>query len=250
MNPEDIDNLMNLMAGNPIYSGEIPIRPFKLGEIAEVGYMEFQNNIGILSLTLGEMIEAIDDFELQANLKAEQHMYKTFDLLVASPEISNILVDALKMVFRTSEVKLVDDVNYEDIYVSVSKKHKIDRNNFDEVASVVKMQNNPQIGTKKKEHEYNPSNEIARQIAEKIEKGKQKVKEEKEGDGDGLMIVDIISAVTAMSNSINKINVWEYTLYQLYDEFTRLNKIDNYRVAIQASMMAPDVEVEHWSDPL
>ena len=67
---------------------------------------------------------------------------------------------------------------------------------------------------------------------------------------EGVDLQDVISAVTSMSNSINKVNINEYTLYQLYDEFARLVKIDNYRLQIQASMWASDVEVHHWSEPL
>ena len=95
-------------------------------------------------------------------------------------------------------------------------------------------------------------NELAKSIAEKLKRGKEIVEKSKalESDGDGLTIPDIISAVSAMSNSLNKLNIWDLTIYQLYDEFARLTKIDNYRLQIQASMWSSDIEIEHWSEPI
>lgn len=244
-----IDIQMKLLSGQTMYVGELPVKPFTLAEISEIGYSVFQGNVNIVLLTLDDMINSIEDFEISANLKANKHQYKVFDMYVTSPEMTDILLESLKMIFRTDEVYL-ERSDSGELRISVDDKFVIDRDNFDEISKVVEVQNNPSFSGE--DDDYNPANEVARSIAEKIRKGKEKVKQSKamESGGEGINIADMISAVSAMSNSINKLNVWELTIYQLYDEFARLNKIDNYKLQIQASMWASDMEIEHWSEPL
>ena len=64
-------------------------------------------------------------------------------------------------------------------------------------------------------------------------------------------ISDIISAVSSKSNTISKLNVWDLTLYQLYDEYKRLHAINQYEVNIQALMNgAEGIELKDWSAKL
>ena len=245
-----LTNDMKLIAGLPIYVGDIPVKPMTLGEIAEIGYETFQQGIYLLSLTIDDMIEAIEDFEIHALLKAERHQYKTFDLYMISNGLSDLVIDGFKMLFRTEEIELLGE--FDDVEVIINKEYVVNRENFDEIVDVIQMQNNPTVSKNEDEADYNPADDVAHSIAQKLKKGKEITKKSKalESDGEGIAIVDVISAVTAMSNSINKINVWGYTPYQLYDEFARLNKIDNYNLQIQASMWSSEVEIEHWSEPL
>lgn len=250
MTAEKIDIQMKLLSGQTMNVGDIPIKPFTLESVTEIGYMEFQNNVNLMMLTLDDMINAVEDFEVNAMLKANKHEYKVFDMYTASPEMSDVLIGSLKMIFRTSEVYLEgSDMN--NLRISIDDKYIIDRNNFDEIVKVVEVQNNPSVSSDS-EDEYNPSNAVAKSIADKIQKGKDKVNKSKamESGGEGINLADMISAVSTMSNSINKLNIWDLTIYQLYDEFARLNKIDNYKLQIQASMWASDMEIEHWSEPL
>lgn len=241
---------MKLLAGKTITVGEIPVIPFTLDEVAEIGYSEFQGKINIMLLTLDDMINSIDDFELSATLKANRHEYKVFDMYIASPEMSDVLIDSLSMIFRTNEIYLRRN-DSGDFIITIDEKYHINRDNFDEISKVVEIQNNPDFSGEG-EDDYNPANEVARSIAEKIREGKKKANESKamESGGEGINLADMISAVSAMSNSINKLNIWDLTIYQLYDEFARISKIDNYRLQIQASMWGSDMEIEHWSEPL
>lgn len=248
----DIELKMKLLAGQEIEIDGVPIKPRKLGDIARIGYNHYQQSINLLTIDLDSMISSIDNFEFQALMKANKHQYKVFDLYMMSSEMQSLVVDGFKLVFDSENI-LLDKTEFEGDRIIVDNKYIISRDNFDDIINVIKMQNSPELSKSKEgEDEYKPSNELARSIAEKIKKGKKIVKESKaiEDDSKGITITDVISAVTAMSNSINKINVWEYTIYQLYEEFSRLNAIDNYRLQVQASMWSSEVEVEHWSEPL
>ena len=65
---------------------------------------------------------------------------------------------------------------------------------------------------------------------------------------DKMLVIAIISAVTAMSPSTNKLNVLEYTLYQLYDEHSRLYGIEGYKMSVKASMYGGN-ENSDWGAP-
>ena len=250
MSPETVDLKMRLLAGEPVYVWDIPIKPLNLREISQVGYSNFQQSIGIISITLDEMIESIDDFEMQAHLKAERHLYKVFDMYMLSNDMQELVLKSFNLLFQTENV-IIDGELLDDMSVVIDEKYVINRDNFDDVVSMIQLQNNPEKSASD-EDDYNPANELAKSIAEKLKRSKEIVEKSKalESDGDGLTIPDIISAVSAMSNSLNKLNIWDLTIYQLYDEFARLTKIDNYRLQIQASMWSSDIEIEHWSEPI
>lgn len=196
------------------------------------------------------MIESIDDFEMQAHLKAERHLYKVFDMYMLSNDMQELVLKSFNLLFHTENV-IIDGELLDDMSVVIDEKYVINRDNFDDVVNMIQLQNNPEKSVSD-EDEYNPANELAKSIAEKLKRSKEIVEKSKalESDGDGLTIPDIISAVSAMSNSLNKLNIWDLTIYQLYDEFARLTKIDNYRLQIQASMWSSDIEIEHWSEPI
>ena len=196
------------------------------------------------------MIESIDDFEMQAHLKAERHLYKVFDMYMLSNDMQELVLKSFNLLFQTENV-IIDGELLDDMSVVIDEKYVINRDNFDDIVEMIQLQNNPEQSVSD-EDDYNPANELARSIAEKLKRSKEIVEKSKalESDGDGLTIPDIISAVSAMSNSLNKLNIWDLTIYQLYDEFARLTKIDNYRLQIQASMWSSDIEIEHWSEPI
>lgn len=250
MNSETIDLEMRLLSGDAIFVGDIPVKPLKLRSISQVGYSNFQKSINMISMSLDDMIEAIDDFEMQAHLKAERHLYKVFDMYMLHEDIQEIVTGAFKLLFQTENV-IIDGELLDDMSVVIDDEYVINRENFDEIVNIIQLQNNPEKSIDD-DDEYNPANEVAKNIAEKLKKSREIVKKSKalESDGDGLVVPDIISAVSAMSNSLNKLNIWDLTIYQLYDEFARLTKIDNYRLQVKASMWSSDVEVEHWSEPI
>lgn len=78
-------------------------------------------------------------------------------------------------------------------------------------------------------------------VTEKVIKAKEKADSSRD-------IADIISAVTAMSPSTNKLNVLEYTLYQLYDEHSRLYAIEGYKMSVKASIYGGN-EISDWGAP-
>lgn len=186
------------------------------------------------------------------------------------------LISALGMVFKTDDVKLISDglvaIDFEKLgivfegedgkyYLNEDKLDEVPatelkfvhRDNFDEIVEIVKTQN---YLTKpiEKINGSNPADEETKKLMEHMENMRNKVNEKKrlqkemDGESDNIDISDIISSVTAKSNSIDKFNVWSLTLYQLYDEYARLELIDNYDFSIRAMMAgAEKIDLKHWS---
>lgn len=54
--------------------------------------------------------------------------------------------------------------------------------------------------------------------------GRAASQKQKAADERALSLSSIISAVAARHHSLNILNIWDLTVYQLYDQFAQLNK--------------------------
>ena len=110
----------------------------------------------------------------------------------------------------------------------------IQKSNFNEVLGILR-----QVccigGDEEPEKELKFKNKKAREIYEKIQKGKKKQAEAKKKDMN-LSIPNIISSVANKHSSLNLVNIWGLTIFQLLDSFNRLQSnavydIDSMRVS-------------------
>ncbi len=81
---------------------------------------------------------------------------------------------------------------------------------------------------KELKEEYNPANEEARKIIEKIKENKKNAPKPKEL----ITLSSMISGLGWKANNINIFNVWDLTVYQLYDGLNRLKIIDDYQFTL------------------
>ena len=122
--------------------------------------------------------------------------------------------------------------------------HFIDNNNFE----TFKLIFNKMFSFSKNEtRDYNPSGELAKQIAAKLQKRHQKLAELNESKKK----IDILSryvSILAVGEQKNMQDLLNYTVYQLFDEFERYELKLHYDVYLQAKMAgAKDLkEVEDW----
>lgn len=278
---KDIDLKLNLLSGSTINVGNIAIKPFTLREIKDYGYSRYMENIQWLSINLDDFIDSTIEGEKREILKAQMEKLKTFDFYykLGGKEFTAKLIEALSMMFRTNDMVMLDKgilaidfykmgILYNDSdgmihtdkeylsYYSENELTVIHRENFDDIVKVIKLQNYLSQPKQEEEVEENPADEKTRQLMETMKKNREKVEAKKKAqqqadNNDNIDIADIISAVSSKSNSINKLNVWDLTLYQLYDEYSRLELIDNYDFSVRAMMAgAEKVDLKHWSSKL
>lgn len=276
---KEVDLKLALLSGGGIELGNLKIIPYTLEEIKEFGYSQYMQNLQWVSLSIDDFINSILDINKKKFLEEKRDDLKAFDFYIklGGKEMQDKLLSVLAMIFRTDDVRVLDNnivaldfvkqgvlVEDEDGNFRVNEEtlgslgddelKLIHRENFDDIIKIVKLQNyleQPEEAVK----EETPADEEARKLLEhmkkmrkKVEEKKRQQKEDEEGEID---ISDIVSAVSSKSNSINKLNIWNFTLYQIYDEYARLELIDNYDFSVKAMMAgAKDVDLNHWSSKL
>lgn len=276
---KEIDLKMHLLSGSNIKVDNLIVKPYTLKEIKNYGYLRYMETLQWILLSIDDFISSINEDSKKDILLKNMENLKTFDFYYkfGGKEIQNRLIEALKMIFRTDDIKVLAegiiaiDFEKDKILYKEDNKYRINedvidfvgdenlailhRDNFDDLVKVIKLQN---CLEKPKEIASNPVDEETRKLIEQMEQNRRKVEEKKrakemaeKGDDSKVDISDIISSVSSKSNSVNKLNIWEFTLYQLYDEYSRLELIDNYYVSIKAMMAgAEKVELRHWSSKI
>lgn len=275
----EIDLKLHLLSGSSIDVGNLTIEPYTLAEIKEYGYTSYMKNLQWLSLTIDDFIESTSDMTKRNILEESKDNLRAFDFYIklGGSEFKEALLVILAMIFKTNDIKVLNKsmigINFEKngVYfkgengleldqvkldsLEESELQVVHRDNFDSLVRVANLQNylaKPVAS----EFQANPANEEVRVLMEQMDEMRKKVEAKKiaqqrqEGESD-IDIADIISAVSSKSNSISKLNIWKLTLYQLYDEYSRLELIDNYDFSIQAIMSgAKKIDLKHWSSKI
>lgn len=279
-NISELDLKLSLLSGSKIDVDNLEIRPYILREIQNYGYSNYMQNLQWITVSIDDFINSVSDEEKRKMLEEERAKIKAFDFYVklGGSDILESLLVTLGMVFRTEDVRLLSEgvvaINFveQGIFYFEEGEIRIDndkleslnedeimivhRENFDDIVRVVKLQNYLEKPNSAIKNEENPADEETKKLMEHMKKMREKVDAKKKAqkrqdDGDDIDISDIISAVSSRSNSINKLNVWDLTLYQLYDEYARLELIDNYDFSIRAMMAgAEKIDLKHWSSKI
>lgn len=276
---KEVDLKLALLSGRGIDLDNLKIVPYTLEEIKEFGYTRYMENLQWISLSIDDFISSILDDNKRMFLDEQRDALKVFDFYIklGGTDMQQRLLSVLSMIFKSDDVRVLDEgiiaidfvkqgILIKDadgnLRVDEQRLNELDesgiklvhRDNFDDIVKIVKLQNYLEQ-PKTEEEEEDPADEEARKLIEHMKKMQKKVEEKKKeqkGEEEGeIDISDIVSAVSSKSNSINKLNIWDFTLYQIYDEYARLELIDSYDFSIKAMMAgAKDVDLTHWSSKL
>jgi len=227
---------IKLLSGEPIDYQGISIPSLTLREIKDMGYEDYAKVLSYVTFDLDE--EFFKGLPKEARYLMP-HQY--FKLVGQNEQFLNML-RAFELVFK-SKVNLNN--NLEIIFESGDNKGKIlSRDKYYEVINIVKIL----YGLADSESEkYVPADPKAEEIASKIKQAKEKIGKAKSSESP-IRFSDIISSVSTRSNSLDKLKIWDLTVYQLYDEYKRLQMIDEFEMNFGALLQgAKDVEMKHWS---
>ena len=139
-------------------------------------------------------------------------------------------------------------ISFEQDKITLSKEeeiHSIDNNNFVEFRQIFNAIFPIKEDGKKKD--YNPSGELAKKIASKLARGRQKAAAAKKES----QKVDILSrylSILSVGQRKDMNDYLHYTLYQLFDEHKRYTLKSGHDMYIKAKLAgAQDLkEVEDW----
>lgn len=254
-----INDKLKLMCGLPIPIGDTEIKPYTLKEIAEIGYTDYMSILGMLFLDTDYFLKELRGESFFMEIYEKKHLLTPFDfymMLANNGGFGESLKHSLSLVFRVSEDDIHIDNENSVIFITSNEDVKliIDKDVFARIVDVLKYQNGLKGFSKEESDEFNPADEKAQALIEKMKANRskvEKIKSEEDEDGD-LDIFDIVSAITARSNSLNKIDVLNLTIFQIYDELSRLQMVDAYENYIKASMAGAklDGEIPHWSNKI
>lgn len=245
----NLDLKLKLLSGLPQEIKDAgTLYPITIGDIAKIGYTRYSQMMYVATLDAKAVLA--QEYSEQFN------DVSAFDIIygIGGEEIRIVFEDLMKLVFH------VDNVYYSshfgalflcglgEINPKLEKNRFVNRDNYGEIKEYIEYTNC--LRGNREDNSSNPINEKAKMIGEKMKKNREKIakiksntRQEQQSD-----FADIISSVTAKSNSINKINIWSITVFQLYDEYKRINMIDNYEIGIQSILAGADkVKINHWS---
>lgn len=293
------DELLSLIAGEPIYSSIVRMRPKTIKEILKEGHNFHRRNLFIVSRSVDEFIrdtkEAIsdkeDDFITHLDsVRDELTRLGLHSILSLDDSYKRDFVNAFsyfteihreRIIFNgTSEVsgseiniiigsmedhrELMEPPKKDENGAFVSedgspiKTFPIDSERFDNIINIVMIQNSTKSilsNNALSEPEIVPHDDKVRELLERMKKNQERVAQAKNGDGgkEGISFGEVVGIVTTKSNSINKMNVKELTIFQLYDELHRLTLYEKYDIIMKARLAGADIEDEdetHWADNL
>lgn len=127
------------------------------------------------------------------------------------------VLTAFNLFFKKTPLISDDGVFY---FKEKDKIFILDKVQFEDIQFVLKKANKIKID---KEPEYNPGNERARKFIEKMLKTKKNRPKQKSN----LSLHSIISGLAWRSNGVSIFNIFNLTIYQLYDAFHRTENIDH-----------------------
>lgn len=101
-------------------------------------------------------------------------------------------------------------------------------------------------------NKYNPADDMAKKIAEKLAKRQNKIAEKKNGGAQKIAIFSRYVSILAIGNHKDINELMDYTVYQLKDEFKRFQLKQSFDIHLQARMAgAKDLEeVDNWMDDI
>jgi hypothetical protein len=236
-------NDLLLLSGNdiPFVSAQITIHQPTIKEIAYIGEEAFFTGCQLLNFSKNILSE-----EDKVNLEDKSN----FDILIAILREQNAVMQknrncvdmVLALIFPEYEISFEKDC------IKISKEneeHKIDNSNYEEFKSVISSVFS--FGNSKdSKPDFNPSGDLAKKIAEKLNKRHQKLAEAKPAQK-----VDILSryvSILSVGEQKDMNALLNYTTYQLFDEFKRYELKMGHDIYVQAKMAgAKDLkEVEDW----
>ena len=91
---------------------------------------------------------------------------------------------------------------------------------------------------------------MAKKIADKIRKGREKAAAAKNGGDKEINIIQRYISILSVGLQKSKEELYNYTLYQLVDEYDRYIKKINYDITLQAKMAgAKDIkDADNWME--
>ena len=238
-----INDLM-LLAGVdiPFIEAQIAIHQPTLKEISMIGEESFYTGCGVLNFSKDNLspedrinLVEVSNFEILMSILAGNHLDVKQNKVCALMVLS-LLFPGYEIKFSLKEITL----QKEDEIRSINSEN-FER--FKEILTAMFCLK----GRGSEEHpEYNPGGKYAKDIADKIAKGRQKVAEQK-GE-QKISILSLFASIVAVGQQQDLNEVLNYTVYQLFDQYDRfeLREANDMHFRAQLAGARDLKEIDNW----
>lgn len=212
----DTDVQLKLLAGLPIeIDGLGQLRQLTAKTVVSMNESYYNQLLSTLLFDKSN-IEQLDEDQERSN----------FEILVAicyhDQDFRKVFLDALELFFGEKAGFFANE-EYAFFYLGEIKEQRyIVAETLETIQKLLRKMNN--LPEKKEEEDYTPGNEKARKFMEQLKKRRAKRPPKKET----MNLHSIISGLAWKQNGMNIVDIWNLTLYQIYDGYFRTENIDNY----------------------
>lgn len=198
-----------------------------LKDISSIGINTYQYYLTILQMDLKTYFTLIGQAEEFEQLSDEDKMsLNIFDLLTMSTPSIDLLQNILNFFFKenviySSEHKIFFVQSEDEVIGTITKEH------YPEICDLICQRN--RIQSNHEEDLSKVKSKKALEIMNKLKKGRAEKSKQASADKN-MELGNIISAVANKSQSLNIINIWDLTVYQVWDCFSRLSNNSIYDI--------------------
>ena len=235
-----IDYNLALMCGTdiPIPECQITIHQPRIKEIALIGEKSFFLGAQCLCVNKNmitkdeSVLSNTNNFQIFMTIMSEK---ETKDKKEAVQSLSSIIFPNYKIIFTPRSIVLQS--NNESIM--------IDENNFEILQEVLK--DVFCFSSSMSQDTYNPADEKAKEIAEKLMRGRERIAAEKGGEN-GSALIQYTSVLAVGLNSMSLDDTFNLTIYQLYDLIQRYMLHVNWDLDVRTRLAGgkPDSQPDNW----
>lgn len=216
----------DLLSPDPIYiSGIGKIKPIRLKEISEITFRTYQMYLSLLFFDINQYFDSQDSSILfleqrdyYAALDEEEKVrYNVFDFFITNPSY-NLFIQKCLAFFISGDVSFDQKSLSYLIQENETVVGTITRDNWSDVCDLI-LQRQYRPKSNEQEDASRAKNKRALEILNKLKKGTQASKGS--GENRDYEIPNLVSALASKSYNLNISDIWEITVFQLYDQFQR-----------------------------
>ena len=235
----DIKLALELGSDIPIPECQLVLHQPTMKEIAFMGEHEFF--VGVQTLTLHKSMfmdkdkgvpESITNFQIFMTIVNGK---ETADKKEIVKQLFLIIFPKYKVLFTPNSILFQDD----------NGNHMVDANNFESLQEILRMVFCVN-STDMDKQAFNPANDAAKEIAEKLMRGRQRVAAQS-GENNHSIFSQYLSVLT-IGTQLGFNELQTYTMYQIFDLMERYSLYTNWDIDLRCRLAGgkPDTQPDNW----
>lgn len=226
----------------PIPELQIAVHQPSIKEISMIGEKDFF--LGAQVLCLNKTLYIQDE-----NLLSETTNFQIFMTIMQNKEAAQTKAcvnKVLSLIFPNTTALFTP----RSLLLNLGDQNiNIDEGNFETLQDVLKA---VFCLSESGQEAFNPANEEAKKIAEKLMRGRQRVAAQKAKEGGDSIFTQYLSILTVGLESMGLNELMNLTMFQLYDLVERYMLYSNWDLDVRQRLAGgkPDSEPENWMKPI